>query len=132
MLRHSSYKYEGRVFIMKVLAVYPVLDDYAVLLRRISTGRDFVFRFFTALSFVIGFFDITKGYHRDRLGIYWRGRRKTCQVPTNLANHEGSKMKGHRSVLKRHAVLIKQLKGTIDLFVAYKVNSGVIYASVHR
>ena len=52
-------------------------------------------------------------YHRDRLEIYWRGRRRTCQVPTNLANYEGSKMKGDRSVLKRHAALIKQLTGTI-------------------
>ena len=52
-------------------------------------------------------------YHRDRLGIYWRGRRKTCQVPPELANHKSSKMKGDRSVLKRHSVLIKQLTGMI-------------------
>ena len=69
-------------------------------------------------------------YHRDRLGIYWRGRRKTCQVPTNLANHEGSKMKGDRSVLKRHAVLIKQLTGTIVPVGSVK-NKHIRYSKNH-
>ena len=38
-------------------------------------------------------------HHRDRLGVYWRGRRKMCQVSPDIANHDDSKMKGDRSVL---------------------------------
>ena len=96
--------------------------------------------FFIALSFVIGFFDVTRAegttlkicsYHRDRLGIYWRGRRRTWQVPTNLANHEGSKMKGDRSLLKRHAVFIKQLTGTI-VSVGSGKNKHIRYSKNHN
>ena len=103
-------------------------------------GNLFLVFFFIALSFVIGFFDVTRAeettlkicsYHRDRLGIYWRGRRRNCQVPTNLANHEGSKMKGDRSVLKRHAVLIKQLTGTI-VPVGSGKNKHIRYSKNHN
>ena len=34
-----------------------------------------------------------------------------CQVPPDIANHEDSKMKGDRSVLKWHSIYIKQLTG---------------------
>ena len=69
-----------------------------------------------------GLFDVTRVeassyriccYHRDRLGIYWRGRRKRCQVPPEVANHKDSKMKGDRSVLKCHSIQIKQITGKI-------------------
>ena len=70
--------------------------------------------------FTAGFFDVTSAqaknlaicsYHRDRLGVYWRDRRKMCQVPPDIANHDDSKMKGDRSVLKWHSIYIKQLTG---------------------
>ena len=73
--------------------------------------------------FLSGFFDVTLVeassyriccYHRDRLGIYWRGRRKRCQVLPEVANHKDSKMKGDRSVLKCHSIHIKQITGKID------------------
>ena len=51
--------------------------------------------------------------HRDQLGIYWRGRRRTCQVPPNVANHKSGKIKGDPSVQKHHSVVIKQLSGII-------------------
>ena len=75
---------------------------------------------FSILYFSAGFFDVTSAeaknlaicsHHRDRLGVYWRGRRKMCQVPPDIAKHDDSKMKGDRSVLKWHSIYIKQLTG---------------------
>ena len=27
-------------------------------------------------------------YHRESLGIYWRGQKRTCQVPPEIAQHD--------------------------------------------
>ena len=47
-------------------------------------------------------------HHRDQLGIYWRGRRRTCQVPPEISTHKSAKKKGDRSVLKGHSLAIKK------------------------
>ena len=98
------------------------------------------FSLFIAPGFALGFFDVTRAegttlkicsYHRDRLGIYWRSRRSTYQVPIGLSNHKGSKMKGDRSVLKRHSVLIKQLTGAIVPMGSGK-NKHINYSKNHN
>ena len=47
-------------------------------------------------------------HHRDQLGIYWSGRRRTCQVPPEISTHKSAKKKGDRSVLKGHSLAIKK------------------------
>ena len=67
--------------------------------------------------FRIGFFDVVRveankfkicSHHRDQLGIYWRGRRRTCQVPPEISTHKSAKKKGDRSVLKGHSLAIEK------------------------
>ena len=67
--------------------------------------------------FRIGFFDVVRveankfkicSHHRDQLGIYRRGRRRTCQVPPEISTHKSAKKKGDRSDLKGHSLAIKK------------------------
>ena len=67
--------------------------------------------------FLTGFFYVVRietnkfkicSHHRDQLGIYWRGRRRTCQVPPEISTHKSAKKKGDRSVLKGHSLAIKK------------------------
>ena len=67
--------------------------------------------------FRIGFFDVVQieankckicSHHRDHLGKYWRGRRRTCQVPLEISTRKSAKKKGDRSVLKGHSLAIKK------------------------
>ena len=61
-------------------------------------------------------------YHRDRLGIYWRGRGKYCQVPPELVHHK-SAVKGDRGLVKQQSIDIKETTGKL-----IPVGSGMITA----
>ena len=80
---------------------------------------------------LLGFFDVNRNdaqkliicqYHRDRLGIYWRGRGKYCQVPPELAHHK-SAVKGDRGLVKQQSIYIKETTGKL-----IPVGSGMITA----
>ena len=38
------------------------------------------------------------GLHRCTLGIYWKGKRRFCQVPHEIAGHKKERAKGDRAV----------------------------------
>ena len=80
---------------------------------------------------LLGFFDVNRNdaqkliicqYHRDRLGIYWRGRGKYCQVPPELALRK-SAVKGDRGLVKQQSIYIKE---TTERLIP--VGSGMITA----
>ena len=52
-------------------------------------------------------------HHRDRLGIYWRGRCKNCQVPLEMAQHKSAAVKGDRSLVKDQSQYIKKITGKL-------------------
>ena len=69
-----------------------------------------------------GFFDANRDeassldicqHHRDRLGIYWRGRCKNCQVPPEVAQHKSAAVKGDRSLVKDQSQYIKKITGKL-------------------
>lgn len=69
-----------------------------------------------------GFFDVNRvearsldicQHHRDRLGIYWRGRCKNCQVPPEVAQHKSAAVKGDRSLVKDQSQYIKKMTGKL-------------------
>ena len=73
-------------------------------------------------TFLLGFFDVNHDeassleicqHHRDRLGIYWRGRCKNCQVPPEVAQHKSAKVKGDRSLVKDQSQYIKKITGKL-------------------
>ena len=70
------------------------------------------------VTFLLGFFDVNRDeasslkicqHHRDRLGIYWRGRCKNCQVQPEVAQHKTAAVKGDRSLVKDHSQYIKNI-----------------------
>ena len=73
-------------------------------------------------TFLLGFFDVNHDeassleicqHHRDRLGIYWRGRCKNCQVPPEVAQHKSAKVKEDRSLVKDQSQYIKKITGKL-------------------
>ena len=69
-----------------------------------------------------GFFDVTHDeassldicqHHRDRMGIYWGGRCKNCQVPPEVAHHKSAAKKGDRSLVKDQSQYIKKITGKL-------------------
>ena len=71
---------------------------------------------------MLGFFDVNRDeassleicqHHRDRLGSYWRGRYKNCQVPPEVAQHKTVAVKGDRSLVKDQSQYIKNITGKL-------------------
>lgn len=69
-----------------------------------------------------GFFDVTHEeassldicqHPRDRMGIYWRGRCKNCQVPPEVAQHKSAAVKGDRTLVKDQSQYIKKITGKL-------------------
>ena len=71
-------------------------------------------------------FNICK-HHRDRLGIYWRGRSKNCQIPPETAGpgHK-SAVKGVHGLVKHQSAYIKKMTGKL-----IPVGSGMLTTSHH-
>ncbi|KAK2551331.1 hypothetical protein P5673_027724, partial [Acropora cervicornis] len=74
------------------------------------------------LARFLGFFDVTHDeassldicqHHRDRMGIYWRGRCKNCQVPPEVAQHKSAAVKGDRTLVKDQFQYIKKITGKL-------------------
>ena len=60
------------------------------------------------VSYILGIFDGTAAInfrvclkHRDSFGIKWRGRKKVCQVPEDVASHRSKKHTGDRTINKK-------------------------------
>ena len=51
--------------------------------------------------------------HRNCLGIYWKGRIQSCQVPGSLAVHKKGNVKADRSVNKELSKNIKMRTGQL-------------------
>ena len=73
-------------------------------------------------TFLLGFFDVNHDeassleicqHHHDRLGIYWRGWCKNCQVPPEVAQHKSAKVKGDHSLVKDQSQYIKKITGKL-------------------
>lgn len=73
-------------------------------------------------TFILGFFDVNHDeassldicrHHRDRLGIYWRGRCKNCQVPPEVAKHKSAAVKGDHSLVTNQSQYIKKITGKL-------------------
>ena len=67
-------------------------------------------------------FNICK-HHRDRLGIYWRGQTKNCQIPPEMAGHK-SAVKGERGLIKYQSAYITKMTGKL-----ISVGSGMLTTS---
>lgn len=85
--------------------------------------RNYVFFFRVWHAYIFeGLFDVNHDeassldicqHHRDRLGIYWRGRCKNCQVPPEMAQHKSAAVKGDRSLVKDQSQYIKKITGKL-------------------
>lgn len=93
-------------------------------------------RLLNVLKFLLGFFDVNRDearslgicqQHRDRLGIYWRGRGKNCQIPSEVARHKGKAVKGDRSLDKEMSHYIKDQTGKL-----IPVGSGKFYIYIYK
>ena len=85
--------------------------------------RNYVFFFRVWHAYIFeGLFDVNHDeassldicqHHRDRLGIYWRGRCKNCQVTPEMAQHKSAAVKGDRSLVKDQSQYIKKITGKL-------------------